>query len=106
MEEALTQVQPPTSGAMSNEERFVAACRLEGEAGVRQKLATSRYSEVKAGWASGWLEEVESGKSDATKAQERSAGILNAKKPGRYLAAAAIIIVLVLVCGVAFLELR
>ena len=106
MEKALSQVRPLVTGAMSNEERFIAACSLEGEAGVRQKLAAGRYSEAKSGWAGGWLEEVESGKSEATKAQERIAGILSAKEPSRYVVAATILIVLVLLCGIAFFELR
>jgi hypothetical protein len=58
--------------AMTNEERFVASCEEVGEADVRNKLSAGRYSERKAVWASTWLENVESGKSDATRAEERS----------------------------------
>ena len=58
--------------AMTNEERFIASCETVGEADVRDKLGTGRYSERKAVWASTWLEKVESGKSDATKAEETS----------------------------------
>ena len=58
--------------AMTNEERFIASCEKVSEAEVREKLSTGRYSERKAEWASNWLDKVESGKSDATKAEERS----------------------------------
>lgn len=58
--------------ASTNEERFVGSCQIEGEVDVRQKLAAGRYSENRAVWATRWLETVESGKSDATKAEERS----------------------------------
>ncbi|MEA3058458.1 MAG: hypothetical protein QOF34_1273 [Sphingomonadales bacterium] len=58
--------------AMTNEERFIASCETVSEAVVRDRLSTGRYSERKAEWASNWLEQRESGKSDATKAEERS----------------------------------
>jgi len=58
--------------AMTNEERFIASCESVGEADVRQKLSASRYDGLKAVWASDWLERVESAKSDATKAEEKS----------------------------------
>ena len=58
--------------AMTNEERFIASCEKVTEAEVRDKLDTGRYSERKAEWASNWLDKVESGKSDATKAEEGS----------------------------------
>ena len=60
---------------MTNEERFIASCESAGEADVRQKLNADRYSGSKAAWASDWLELVESAKSDATKAEERSIGL-------------------------------
>jgi hypothetical protein len=87
------------SAALTNEERFVAACQIEGEAGVRQKLNTGRYGEAKTVWAGNWLECVESGKSDATKAQERNTGLLNARKPRKYLAWSLSLLLLVLVAG-------
>ena len=58
--------------AMTNEERFIASCERVGEADVRDKLSAGRYSESKTMWASSWLDKVGSGKSDATKAEERS----------------------------------
>ena len=91
--------------AMTNEERFIAACQIEGEAGVRQKLNAGRYSEAKTVWASNWLEQVESGKSEATRAQEQSTGLLNAKKPDRYLISAISIVLLILVSAAVFLQL-
>lgn len=90
------------SVALTNEERFIANCLLEGEVGVRQKLNAGRYSERKTGWANSWLERVEGGKSDATKAQERSLGVLNARKPDRHFAAA-ISLLLLLLLGAAAL---
>ena len=61
--------------AMTNEERFIASCQSVGEADVRQKLNANRYGGRRAEWASSWLEQVESGKSDATRAEERSSGL-------------------------------
>ena len=58
--------------AMTNEERFIASCERVGEADVWDKLSAGRYSERKTMWASSWLDKVGSGKSDATKAEERS----------------------------------
>jgi hypothetical protein len=58
--------------AMTNQERFIASCESVGEADVRQKLNADRYSASKAIWANDWLEEVESAKSDVTKAEERT----------------------------------
>lgn len=67
-------IRAPTNDrfAMTNEERFIASCEVAGEADVRQKLATNRFSEQKALWAGDWLEQVESAKSDATKDEERT----------------------------------
>jgi hypothetical protein len=58
---------------MTNEERFVASCQSTGEADVRQKLGAARYSAQKAIWATNWLEQFETGKSDATKPEESAA---------------------------------
>ena len=60
---------------MTNEERFIASCEMVGEADVRVKLSAGRYSERKTMWASSWLDKVENGKSDATKAEERSSNL-------------------------------
>ena len=56
---------------MTNEQRFIASCESVGDSYVRQKLSGGRYSELKTVWANNWLEQVDSGKSDATKAEER-----------------------------------
>ena len=57
--------------AMTNEQRFIASCESVGDAYVRQKLSGGRYSESKTAWANNWLEQVDSGKSDATRAEEK-----------------------------------
>ncbi len=57
---------------MTNEERFIVSCEAVGEADVRAKLSASRYSELKASWASSWLQRIDNDKSDITKAEERS----------------------------------
>jgi hypothetical protein len=92
---------------MTNEERFVASCQIGGEADVRQKLNADRYSVQKAVWASNWLEQVESGKSDATKAEESSRTLLKAR-PNRHFAFAfsAFLFVLLLASLVGFLKLN
>jgi hypothetical protein len=92
---------------MTNEQRFVASCQSVGEADVRQKLGAERYSAQKAIWASNWLEQVESGKSDATKAEESTRGLLNAR-PDRHLASifAALLFALTLASVALFLRLR
>ncbi|MFL6721982.1 MAG: hypothetical protein ACJ8FT_09310 [Sphingomonas sp.] len=69
---------------MTNEERFIASCESVGEADVRQKLNANRFSGQKAVWAGGWLELVESAKSDATKAEERSSGLRIAARTHRH----------------------
>lgn len=69
---------------LTNEERFVASCASEGEVGVRQKLNTGRYSERKTVWAGTWLDKLEGGKSDATRAEEKSSGLLKTKKQKSY----------------------
>ena len=94
--------------AMTNEERFIASCEKVSEAEVRDKLSTGRYSERKAEWASNWLEKVESGKSDATKAEERSRRVGNPASARTYFvyAVSAILIVLLFVGAVVLLKLR
>jgi hypothetical protein len=74
--------------AMTNEERFIASCEEVGEADVRDKLSTGRYGERKTVWAGSWLEKVESGKSDATRAEERSSLLRNSTTANRYFARA------------------
>lgn len=69
---------------MTNEERFIASCVTAGEADVRQKLSAGRYSERRAEWATGWLEQADSGKSDATKAAEKSSRLRASAEPDRY----------------------
>ena len=89
--------------ALSNEDRFIASCMNEGEVGVRQKLNAGRYSERRAVWAGTWLDEVESGKSDATKAEERSRSLLKPKAHNGFFAAAlAVVFVLVALGAAAF----
>ena len=92
--------------ALTNEERFIAACEQVSEAEVRNRLSTGRYSERKALWASSWLEKVESGKSDATKAEERSARAGNPASARTYFvyAVSAILIVLLLAGAAAILR--
>jgi hypothetical protein len=70
---------------MTNEERFIASCENAGEADVRQKLNANRYGGSKAVWASDWLEQVESAKSDATKAEESSSRLRIAAATNRHL---------------------
>lgn len=65
---------------MTNEERFIASCETVGEAGVRAKLNAGRYSERKTPWATNWLESVDSGKSDLTKAEEKSSYLRDLNK--------------------------
>jgi hypothetical protein len=94
--------------AMTNEERFIASCETAGEADVRQKLGASRYSERRALWAGNWLEQLENGKSDATKAEERSSGLRKAAKPNRFtrLAVAAVTLVLLIAGATVLLKIR
>jgi hypothetical protein len=94
--------------AMTNEERFIASCEKVSEAEVRDRLSTGRYSERKAEWASNWLEKVESGKSDATKAEERSRRAGNPANARTYFvyAVSAILIVLLLAGAAVLLKLR
>ena len=93
---------------MTNEERFIASCEKVSEAEVREKLSTGRYSERKAEWASSWLERVEGGKSDATKAEERSSRLRNPARARTYFvyAVSAIFIVLLIAGAAVLLKLR
>jgi hypothetical protein len=93
---------------MTNEERFIASCVSAGETDVRQKLNADRYSEQKAVWAGDWLEQVESAKSDATKAEEISSRLSMTASPRRHFAFAAstLLLVLLLASVVLFLKSR
>jgi hypothetical protein len=93
---------------MTNEERFIVSCESVGEADVRQKLNAERYSGRKAVWASDWLEQVESAKSDATKAEERSSRLGMTARPNRHFAPAVSTLLVVLLLGgvVLFLMFR
>jgi hypothetical protein len=92
---------------MTNEERFIASCQNAGEADVRQKLNTERYSGQKAIWASSWLEQIESGKTDATKAEERSSRLAKTRLSGHLPSAiSALLFVLLLASVVLFLKFR
>lgn len=93
------------AAALTNEQRFIASCVGEGEAGVRLKLNAGRYGERKAAWASSWLDEVESGKSDATRAAERNSGSPKPKTNNRLLIAAAAVAFVLLGSAVIFLRL-
>jgi len=87
---------------MTNEERFIASCENVGEADVRQKLGAGRFSERRAVWASAWLEQVESGKSDATKAEEKSSRLRKSAKKNAHVApaVAGIVVVLLVVAAI------
>ncbi|MEO6312876.1 MAG: hypothetical protein ABIO47_11505 [Sphingomicrobium sp.] len=88
---------------MTNEERFIATCEREGEAGVRQKLNAGRFSERKTEWATSWLDQVDSGKSETTRAQERNVGLLNTNTRSRSAVTLVALLVLMLVVGAAAL---
>lgn len=90
---------------MTNEERFIASCESVGEADVRQKLNADRYSGRKAVWATGWLEQVESAKSDATKAEERSMGLRMTAGTDRHFARGVLMLLFVLLLASAALFL-
>jgi len=93
---------------MTNEERFIASCEEVGETDVRDKLNAGRYGERKTMWASSWLEKVESGKSDATKAEERSSLARLSTSANRYFtyAVSAILIILLLAGASLFIVLK
>src|SRR3954465_8787552 len=89
---------------MTNEERFIASCESVGEADVRQKLNANRFSGRKVVWAGDWLELLESAKTDATKAEERSDGLRVASRNDRHSAFALLtLLVVVLLAGAALL---
>ena len=89
---------------MTNEERFIASCESVGEADVRQKLNAKRFSGQKAVWAGDWLELVESAKSDATKAEERSSGLRLAARNDRHSAfGVSTVLLVLLLAGAALL---
>ena len=90
--------------AMTNEERFIASCLTAGEADVRQKLNADRYSDLKAAWASNWLEQVENAKSDATRDEEKNSRLAKAK-PSHHLAFVALALLLVVLLAAAVLFL-
>jgi hypothetical protein len=93
---------------MTNEERFIASCESVGEADVRQKLNADRFSSQKTLWATDWLEQVESAKSDATKAEERSSGLRMAAGTNRHFGfgVSAVLFVLLAASAVLFLMSR
>jgi hypothetical protein len=94
--------------AMTNEERFIASCETVGEADVRGKLSADRYSERKKVWASAWLETMESGKSDATKAEEISSRLRSSAsgRPHWIYLLSAVLIALLVAGAVVYLKLR
>jgi hypothetical protein len=81
---------------VTNEERFMDSCASVGEADVRQKLNASRFSGQKTVWANDWLEQVESAKSDATKAEERNSSLRIAAGTNRRSAFGVLTLLLVL----------
>ena len=92
---------------MTNEERFIASCQSVGEADVRQKLNANRYSGLRAVWATGWLEQVENGKSDATRADESSRRLPATDSKRNFTSWVAALLFIVLVASVAlFLKSR
>jgi hypothetical protein len=102
-----TSKNGPISVALTNEERFIASCQNVGEADVRLKLNADRYSGRKAVWASSWLEQMASGKSDAANAEERSHALARTRR-SRHVAAAvsALLFVLLLASLGLFLKFR
>ena len=92
---------------MTNEERFIASCQKLGEADVRQKLNADRYSGRKVVWASSWLEQMESGKTDATKAEEVGSRLAKTRVSHHFASAvSAFLFVLLLASMVLFLKFR
>lgn len=92
--------------ALTNEQRFIVSCQNVGEADVRQKLSAGRFSERRAEGASNWLEQVENGKSDATKAEERGSRLAASANPRRYIASAVSVFILVLLIAGAIALLK
>jgi hypothetical protein len=93
---------------MTNQERFIASCESVGEADVRQKLNADRYGSSKTVWASEWLEQVESAKSDATKAEEKSSRLRIAAGADRHsgFAVSALLLVVLVASAALFLVTR
>ena len=87
------------AAAMTNEQRFIASCESLGETDVRQKLGAGRFSDRRAEWASNWLEQVENGKSDATKAEEKSSRLRKSGKTHAYLLPSVAALVVLLLVG-------
>jgi hypothetical protein len=87
------------AAALTNEERFIVSCQSVGEADVRQKLGAGRFSERRAEWASNWLEQMESGKSDATRAEEKTSRLPKSANPKRYAVSVISVLLLLLVGG-------
>ena len=91
---------------MTNEERFVASCVSEGEIGVRQKLNAGRYSERRTIWAGNWLADVENGKSDATRAEEKTNLTRMTARPRWPIirVASALLLIALATCAIVFLR--
>lgn len=81
---------------MTNEERFIASCRTVGEADVRQKLNAGRFSERRTIWANSWLEQIESGKTDATRAEEKLSRAPSSRTHNRFLLPAIVAVAIAL----------
>lgn len=89
---------------MTNEERFVASCTSQGEAYVRANLSAGRFSERKSLWASNWLDQLESCKSDAARVEDRSR-VREAVRPKSYgIPMVMVLLLAVLVASVAFFQ--
>jgi hypothetical protein len=86
---------------MTNEERFLASCEKVGETGVQQMLNAGRYEGRKAEWATNWLVSVDHGKTDVTRAEERS--IVTRKLAGCHRNAILFAIALAVLIGVLLL---
>ena len=93
--------------AFTNEERFIASCKIAGEADVRQKLGAGRYSERRTQWATAWLEQLDLGKSDSTKAEEQGLRLLKSPASSAYarLLVPTILIIALFGCVLAYLTL-
>lgn len=87
------------TSARTNEERFISACEKVGEAEVRHRFNAGRYDGRKVEWASKWLEMIQDGKSDATKAAE-SNRLVSPPASGRYVQIAMIVTFVILAAAV------